>query len=166
MKKRFLVLSFLLFVICLFNLLVISFLEKVNKVEEFILKGWKILIIKKGDLNKDKIDDIVLVIEKNDFKNIKKSEFIYEVFVVYNFNLRIILVLFKDKDFQYNLVVKNEDGFIVLEGRFYEEGFEKFVLFNNDKLLDLIVIKNNILYIYIYFEVIRSFNLIEYIFRY
>lgn len=166
MKKRFLVLSFLLFVICSFNLLAISFLEKANKVEEFIPKGWKTLIIKKGDLNKDKIDDIVLVIEKNDPKNIKKSESTYEASVVHNFNPRIILVLFKDKDSQYNLVAKNEDGFIVSEGRSYEEGFEKLASPNNDKLSDSIAIKNNTLHIYTYFEATRSSNSTEYIFRY
>ena len=166
MKKRFLVLSFLLFVICSFNLLAINFPEKANKVEEFIPKGWKKLIVKKGDLNKDKIDDIVLVIEKNDSINIKKSESTYEASVVHNFNPRIILVLFKDKDSQYNLVAKNEDGFIVSEGRSYEEGFEKLASPNNDKLSDSIAIKNNILHIYTYFEATRSYNSTEYIFRY
>ena len=72
MKKRFLVLNFLLFIICSFNLLAINFREKANKVEDFIPKGWKKLVIKQGDLNKDKIDDVVLVIEKNDPKNLKK----------------------------------------------------------------------------------------------
>ena len=72
MKKRFLVLNFLLFIICSFNLLAINFPEKANKVEDFIPKGWKKLVIKQGDLNKDKIDDVVLVIEKNDPKNLKK----------------------------------------------------------------------------------------------
>ena len=166
MKKRFLVLSFLLFVICSFNLLAINFPEKANKVEEFIPKGWKKLIVKKGDLNKDKIDDIVLVIEKNDSINIKKSESTYEASVVHNFNPRIILVLFKDKNSQYNLVAKNEDGFIVSEGRSYEEGFEKLASPNNDKLSDSIAIKNNILHIYTYFEATRSYNSTEYIFRY
>ena len=166
MKKRFLVLSFLLFVICSFNLLAINFPEKANKVEEFIPKGWKKLIVKKGDLNKDKIDDIVLVIEKNDSINIKKSESTYEASVVHNFNPRIILVLFKDKDSQYNLVAKNEDGFIVSEGKSYEEGFEKLASPNNDKLSDSIAIKNNILHIYTYFEATRSYNSTEYIFRY
>ena len=73
MKKRFLVLNFLLFIICSFNLLAINFPEKANKVEDFIPKGWKKLVIKQGDLNKDKIDDVVLVIEKNDPKNLKKN---------------------------------------------------------------------------------------------
>ena len=72
MKKRFLALSFLLFIICSFNLLAINFPVKANKVEEFIPKGWKSITIKKGDLNKDKIEDVVLIIEKNDPKNIKK----------------------------------------------------------------------------------------------
>ena len=73
MKKRFLLLNFLLFIIYSFNLLAINFPEKANKVEDFIPKGWKSIVIKKGDLNKDKIDDVVLVIEKNDSKNLKKN---------------------------------------------------------------------------------------------
>ena len=165
MKKRFLILSFLLFIICSFNVLAINFPEKASKVEEFIPKGWKSIIIKKGDLNKDKIDDVVLVIEKNDPKNLKKSESTYETSVVHNFNPRIILVLFKDKNSQYNLVAKNEDGFIVSEGKSYEEGFEKLASPNNDKLSDSIAIKNNILQIYTYFEATRSSNSTEYIFR-
>ena len=47
MKKRFSVLNFLLFIICSFNLLAINFPEKGNKVEDFIPKGWKKLIVKK-----------------------------------------------------------------------------------------------------------------------
>ena len=166
MKKRFLILSFLLFIICSFNVLAINFPEKASKVEEFIPKGWKSIIIKKGDLNKDKIDDVVLVIEKNDPKNFKKSESTYETSVVHNFNPRIILVLFKDKNSQYNLVAKNEDGFIVSEGKSYEEGFEKLASPNNDKLSDSISIKNNTLHIYTFFEATRSTSSTEYIFRY
>ena len=36
MKKRFLVLNFLLFIVCSFNVLAINFPEKANKVEDFI----------------------------------------------------------------------------------------------------------------------------------
>lgn len=167
MKKRFLILNFLLFIVCSFNVLAINFSEKANKVEDFIPKGWKSIVIKKGDLNKDKIDDVVLVIEKNDPKNIKKSESTYEESVVNNFNPRIILVLFKDKNSQYNLVAKNENGFIVSEGKSYEEGFEKLASPNlNGKLSDSISIKNNTLHIYTYFEATRSSSSTEYIFRY
>jgi len=167
MKKRFLILSLSLFIICSFNLLAINFPEKANKVEDFIPKGWKKLLIKQGDLNKDKIDDVVLVIEKNDPKNIKKSESTYDAPITNNFNPRIILVLLKDKNSQYNLVAKNEDGFIVSEGRSYEEGFEKLSSPNlNGKLSDSVSIKNNTLHIYTYFEATRSSSSTEYIFRY
>ena len=167
MKKRFLILSLSLFIICSFNLLAINFPVKANKVEEFIPKGWKSITIKKGDLNKDKIEDVVLIIEKNDSKNIKKSESTYETSVVHNFNPRIILVLFKDKNSKYNLAAKNEDGFIVSEGRSYEEGFEKLSSPNlNGKLSDSVSIKNNTLYIYTYFEATKSSSSTEYIFRY
>ena len=47
MKKRFLVLNFLLFIVCSFNVLAINFPEKANKVEDFIPKGWKSIVIKK-----------------------------------------------------------------------------------------------------------------------
>lgn len=167
MKKRFLVLNFLLFIVCSFNVLAINFPEKANKVEDFIPKGWKSIVIKKGDLNKDKIDDVVLVIEKNDPKNLKKTESTYEESVVHNFNPRIILVLFKDKNSKYDLTAKNEDGFIVSEGRSYEEGFEKLSSPNlNGKLSDSVSIKNNTLHIYTYFEATRSSSSTEYIFRY
>ncbi|EFE87236.1 hypothetical protein [Fusobacterium periodonticum] len=166
MKKKNFVLSLILFIFCSFNLLAENFPQKANKVEDFIPKGWKKLVVKQGDLNKDKIDDIVLVIEKNDPKNIKKSESTYEAAITKNFNSRIILVLFKDKNSQYNLVAKNEDGFIVSEGRSYEEGLEKLTSPNNDKLSDSISIKNNTLRIYTSFEATRSSSSTEYIFRY
>ena len=47
MKKRFLVLNFLLFIICSFNLSSENFQQKANKVEDFIPKGWKSIIVKK-----------------------------------------------------------------------------------------------------------------------
>ena len=72
MKKKALFFSFLLFILCSFNLLAENFPQKASKVEDFIPKGWKKLIVEKGDLNKDKIDDVVLVIEKTILKILKK----------------------------------------------------------------------------------------------
>lgn len=163
MKKRFLVLSFLLFIFYSLNLLAINFPEKANKVEDFIPKGWKTLIIKKGDLNKDKIEDIVLVIQKNDPKNFRKAEsgYVYIPMDNANFNPIIILVLFKDKNSKYSLVGKNEDGFIVSEGKAHEEVLESLVD------ADSISIKNNTLRIYSFFEGIRgSGSSTTYILRY
>ena len=161
MKKRFLVLSFLLFIICSFNLSAKNFQQKANKIEDFIPKGWKSIIVKKGDLNKDKIDDVVLVIEKNDPKNFRKAESLfYAPKDSANFNPRIILVLFKDKNSQYNLVAKNEEEFIVSEGKAYEKALKSIEGANS------ISIKDNTLQIYTSSEDIRGISSIEYIFRY
>ena len=162
MKKRFLVLSFLLFIICSFNLLAINFPEKGNKVEDFIPKGWKKLIVKKGDLNKDKIDDVVLLIQKNDSKNFRNAEsgYMYAPIENANFNPIIMLVLLKDTNSQYNLVAKNDKGFIVSEGKAHEEVLESIQDLNS------ITIKNNTLRIYTYFEAVRGMSSTEYVFRY
>ena len=109
MKKKGLFFSFLLFIVCSFNLLAENFPQKASKIEDFIPKGWRSIIIKKGDLNKDKIDDVVLVIQKDDAKNFEKSE----DNTIFNYNPMAILVLFKDKNSQYNLISKNENDFIV-----------------------------------------------------
>ena len=58
MKKKALFFSFLLFILCSFNLLAENFPQKASKVEDFIPKGWKKLIVEKGDLNKDKIEKL------------------------------------------------------------------------------------------------------------
>ena len=107
MKKKGLFFSFLLFIVCSFNLLAENFPQKANKVEDFIPKGWKSIVVKKGDLNKDKIDDVVLIIEKNDPKNFKKNEESYQTSPE-NHNPRIILVLFKDTNSNYALVANND----------------------------------------------------------
>ena len=161
MKKKGLFFIFLLFIICSFNLLAENFPQKASKIEDFIPKGWKTLIIKKGDLNKDKIEDVVLIIEKNDPKNFRKAESLfYAPKDNANFNPRIILVLLKDKNSQYNLVAKNEEGFITSEGKSYEE-----VIQNIDNQ-NSISIKNNTLRIYTSFEAVRAFYSTEYTFRY
>ena len=115
---------------------------------------------KKGDLNKDKIDDVVLVIEKNDPKDIRESGLKYIIPAIKNFNPRIILVLLKDKNSQYNLVAKNEEEFIVSEGKAYEKALKSIEGANS------ISIKDNTLQIYTSSEDIRGISSIEYIFRY
>ena len=148
MKKKGLFFSFLLFILCSFNLLAENFPQKASKVEDFIPKGWKKLIVEKGDLNKDKIDDVVLVIEKNDPKNFKKIEDSPRSNPV-NFNPRIILVLFKDKNSKYTLVAKNDKNFIVSPGYASEEGLETLDSPDyDDNLSKAVTIKNNTLRIF------------------
>jgi len=162
MKKKALFFSFLLFILCSFNLLAENFPQKASKVEDFIPKGWKKLIVEKGDLNKDKIDDVVLLIQKNDPKNFReaKSGYMYMPIENANFNPIIVLVLLKDKDSQYNLIAKNDKGFIVSEGKAHEEVLQSIEDSNS------ITIKNNTLRIYTYFEAIRGGSSSTYIFRY
>ena len=158
MKKKGLFFSFLLFIFCSFNLLAENFPQKASNIEDFIPKGWKSIIVKKGDLNKDKIDDVVLLIQKNDPKNFRKVEDGTNL----DFNPVVMLVLFKDTNSQYNLVAKNEKGFIPSEGKVYEKALETIV----DE--DSISIKNNTLRIYTFWEGPRaaSTSSTNYVFRY
>ena len=166
MKKNFFILSLILFIFYSFNLFALNFPKKADKIEDFIPKGWKSIIIKKGDLNKDKIDDAVLIIEKNDPKNLKKNEESYQTSPE-NHNPRIILVLFKDKNSKYALVAKNDKGFIISPGEAYESGLQNLESpdFDND-LSKSITIKNNTLRIFTFAELTRSSGSSIYIFRY
>ena len=166
MKKKAVFFSFLLFIVCSFNLLAENFPQKASKVEDFIPKGWKKLIVEKGDLNKDKIDDVVLVIEKNDPKNFKKIEDSPRSNPV-NFNPRIILVLFKDKNSKYTLVAKNDKNFIVSPGYASEEGLESLDSPDyNDNLSKAVTIKNNTLHIFTLADYVKYATSTTYIFRY
>lgn len=96
---------------------------------------FKKILTTNGDLNKDKLEDTVIVIEKEDKKNIKKNDVLGPDYL--NLNPRILLVLFKQKDGTYILASKNDKGFIQSEND--EE---------NPALMDTlsgIDIKNNIL---------------------
>ena len=139
-RKLFFILS--LFLICSFYAFAENFPQKAKSINDFIPKGWKILkdenasnFIAKGDLNKDKLEDVAIIIEKNDKKNIKKNDNFGPNEL--NLNPRILLILFKEKDGTYSLVAKNDKGFIKSEGNE-----------DNPALMDTlsgISIKNNVL---------------------
>ena len=132
-RKLFFILS--LFLISSIYVFGENFPQKAKTVNDFIPKGWKEILTTNGDLNKDKLEDTVIVIEKEDKKNIKKNDGFGPEEL--NLNPRILLVLFKQKDGTYVLASKNDKGFIKSEG-------------NDDNpalmdTLDDIIIKNNIL---------------------
>lgn len=139
-RKLFFILS--LFLICSIYIFGEDFPQKAKSINDFIPKGWKILkdengsnFIAKGDLNKDKLEDVAIIIEKNDKKNIKKNDNFGPNEL--NLNPRILLILFKEKDGTYSLVAKNDKGFIKSEGNE-----------DNPALMDTlsgISIKNNVL---------------------
>ena len=132
-RKLFFILS--LFLISSIYVFGENFPQKAKTVNDFIPKGWKEILTTNGDLNRDKLEDTVIVIEKEDKKNIKKNDGFGPEEL--NLNPRILLVLFKQKDGTYVLASKNDKGFIKSEG-------------NDDNpalmdTLDDIIIKNNIL---------------------
>ena len=132
-RKLFFILS--LFLISSTYIFGENFPQKAKTVNDFIPKGWKKILTTNGDLNKDKLEDTVIVIEKEDKKNIKKNDGFGPEEL--NLNPRILLVLFKQKDGTYVLASKNDKGFIKSEG-------------NDDNpalmdTLDDIIIKNNVL---------------------
>ena len=132
-RKLFFILS--LFLISSIYIFGENFPQKAKTVSDFIPKGWKEILTTNGDLNRDKLEDTVIVIEKEDKKNIKKNDGFGPEEL--NLNPRILLVLFKQKDGTYILASKNDKGFIKSEG-------------NDDNpalmdTLDDIIIKNNVL---------------------
>ena len=171
MKRKYFFFSFLLFIVCSFNLLAENFPQKASKIEDFIPKGWKSIVKKEGDLNNDNIKDVVLVIQKDDPDNAVPLFNAYEALIdIIDANQMIILVLFKDKNSQYNLVAKNEKDFIISAGKAMEEmaKIEMFISHNFDEdLSKAISIENNTLHI---FTAVRNnygdLNLSEYVFKF
>ena len=102
-RKLFFVLS--LFLICSIYIFGEDFPTKAKTVDDFVPKGWKEILTTNGDLNKDKLEDTVIVIEKDD---VLGPDYL-------NLNSRILLVLFKQKDGTYILASKNDKGFIQSE---------------------------------------------------
>ena len=107
-RKLFIILS--LFLMSSIYIFAENFPQKAKTIDDFIPKGWKRISSTNGDLNKDKLEDAVIVIEKEDKKNIKKNDSLGSDYL--NLNPRILLVLFKQKDGTYTLVSKNDKGFI------------------------------------------------------
>ena len=68
-----------------------------NPDQPLIPKGWTVLFSAKGDLNKDKIEDLALIIEQKDLKNIQKNN------DKKNLNPRHLLVFIK-QNHQYQLI--------------------------------------------------------------
>lgn len=80
--------------------------KTVAKITDFVPAGWKILTEAKGDLNKDGLVDVALVIENKDPKNfiVDKERWGGDTI---NINPRYLLVAFKKANGLYELVGKN-----------------------------------------------------------
>lgn len=83
--------------------------SKKQLIEDFIPQGWNVILHTQGDLNKDGIDDHVVVIEENNPKKLKLNDGLG--MDTLNLNTRILLVFFKIKG-GYQLAAKNDRQFI------------------------------------------------------
>ena len=72
--KRGLLFILSVFLICSLFALGENFPDKAKNVNGFVPTGWKTILSAKGDLNNDKLEDTVVVIEKDDKTNIVKKE--------------------------------------------------------------------------------------------
>lgn len=87
-----------------------SITSTTNQLADFVPNGWKKILEVKGDLNKDKLEDVVLVIEKTDSSNFKRSSSWGSDTL--NLNPRRLLVLFKKDNGYYSLIANNNNGFV------------------------------------------------------
>ena len=82
-------------------------------IEDFIPKGWKTILHESGDLNKDGIDDHVIVIADTKPENIKINDKLGQDTL--NVNPRTLMVFFKEKGEGYTLAAHSGTGFIPSE---------------------------------------------------
>ncbi|MCF3109622.1 hypothetical protein LL912_12650 [Niabella sp. CC-SYL272] len=80
--------------------------KKATTVEGFVPQGWKIAYTAKGDLNKDAISDVAIIIQNTNPENLVKNERLGSDTL--DLNPRMLLVLFKGADKVYTLAAKNE----------------------------------------------------------
>ena len=81
-----------------------------KKLKKFVPRGWRILQFVTGDLNKDKLEDVAMVIEKTDSRNFVKNNALGPE--ILNLNPRELWILFQEKDGDYALETKNDIGLI------------------------------------------------------
>lgn len=80
---------------------------------DFVPKNWKVIAKTQGDLNADKIDDLVLVIEDTRKENFISNDGLGETTL--NTNPRFLLVLFKNSENKFYLDKKIKSLFILKE---------------------------------------------------
>jgi hypothetical protein len=79
--------------------------ESGNVLTDFVPKGWKNEVHVSGDLNKDGIDDVAMILHESNPKNIFKNYATHDV--AFDTNPRILVVLFGNKGGGYSLLLDN-----------------------------------------------------------
>lgn len=96
--------------------------EEVNcsKLNSFVPKGWKIIENEKGDLNKDGISDVALVLQKTDPSLIEKMEY-----GTIDRNPRSLIILFgTSKNDCFELILRNNTFILANDNEGMEDPFE------------------------------------------
>lgn len=115
--KKFFYIFFLIFILKSVIILSAEFRKQSNNISDFVPKNWKIIELEEGDLNEDGLTDAVIVIEDTNYFNFKEVEHFGEK---YTLEPRAILILFKNKNNNYTLVSKNNNGFIAADYSLYD----------------------------------------------
>lgn len=152
--KKFLNIFIFIFVLISNNIFGVEFIKQSNNLSDFIPRDWKIIELVEGDLNKDKIQDTVLIIEDTNPKHMRREP--NPPFVDFDIIPQAILILFKEKNGNYRLVSYNDKGFLG-----WVDAYSEKLDIENDG----IKIKNNTLRLYFYHEAIRGGSNSTYIFR-
>lgn len=85
-----------------------TFKKSASKIKDFVPAGWKLITEAKGDLNKDGLEDIALVIENTNPKNFISNAGKLGGDTL-NINPRYLLVAFKKSNGSLELVAKNRN---------------------------------------------------------
>jgi hypothetical protein len=108
-----------------------------KNIEDFILPGWSILTSVKGDLNKDGLPDVVLVLQSNREQNLEDDKKPSAV------SRKILIVLFKNTDSSYRFIGKTSDSYMQINNTttnrfdpFQSASIQKGVLELNFKRID------------------------------
>lgn len=100
--------------------------EVCNDVKSFVRNGWKIVKEEKGDLNKDGVADVALVIQEDNSENVEDMDGI-----VLNSNPRELIILFgkAEKDC-FELNTKSETFIVSHEDEIMEDPFDDIEIKN------------------------------------
>lgn len=112
---------FILYLSSVFILPMLAEIDDPSTFKKFIPNNWSYLAHAKGDLNKDKIDDLVLIIQSNTPSETIEDDYYDEDFKIYD---RSMIILFGENDRRnYRQVIRNNKLIKHAESRVVSDPF-------------------------------------------
>jgi len=112
---------FILYLSSVFILPMLAEIDDPSTFKKFIPNNWSYLAHAKGDLNKDKIDDLVLIIQSNTPSETIEDDYHDEDFKIYD---RSMIILFGENDRRnYRQVIRNNKLIKHAESRVVSDPF-------------------------------------------